>query len=62
MYRPAERDQFKAQRDQAVAKLAQQTPKRERFGSPERVAAEANPTQSMPNPITDGHNGIERSR
>ncbi|WP_328711641.1 hypothetical protein [Nocardia salmonicida] len=58
----AERDQFKAQRDQAVAKLAEQTPKRERFGSPERVAAETNPTQSMPSPITNGHNGIERSR
>ncbi|MEU5407433.1 hypothetical protein [Nocardia asteroides] len=57
----AERDQYKTERDQAVQKLATQTPPHQRYGSRERVAAGAD-TQAMPNPRTNGHNGIERSR
>ncbi|MFC8385841.1 hypothetical protein [Nocardia sp. NPDC057272] len=59
----AERDQYKTQRDRAIDRLTQQTAAaRERPGGPERVAAETNQTQPMPSPITNGHNGIERSR
>lgn len=59
----AERDQYKTQRDRAIDRLAKQTAAaRERPGGSERVAAEANQTQPMPSPITNGHNGIERSR
>ncbi|MFD6102653.1 hypothetical protein ACFWFQ_08295 [Nocardia salmonicida] len=59
----AERDQYKTQRDRAIDRLAKQTAAaRERPGGPERVAAQANQTQPMPSPITNGHNGIERSR
>ncbi|WP_194825516.1 hypothetical protein [Nocardia sp. XZ_19_231] len=59
----AERDQYKTQRDRAIDRLAKQTAAaRERPGGPERVAAETNQTQPMPSPITNGHNGIERSR
>ncbi len=57
----AERDQYKTQRDRAIDRLAKQTAQRTRPGSGERVAAETNPTQAMPNPITNGHTGIERS-
>ncbi|MEU4811886.1 hypothetical protein AB0H20_22005 [Nocardia fluminea] len=58
----AERDEFKTQRDRAIDQLVKRTPPRERLGSPERIAAEQNQTQPMPNPIANGHNGIERSR
>ncbi|MEU4417314.1 hypothetical protein [Nocardia salmonicida] len=59
----AERDQYKTQRDRAIDRLTEQTAAaRERPGGRERVAAETNQTQPMPNPITNGHNGIERSR
>jgi hypothetical protein len=59
----AERDQYKTQRDRAIDRLAKQTAAaRERPGGPERVAAQANQTQPMTSPITNGHNGIERSR
>ncbi|WP_316574248.1 hypothetical protein [Nocardia canadensis] len=46
----AERDQYKAERDQAVARLAKRTPPRDRFGSRERVAAEGRDTERMPAP------------
>ncbi|QVI22909.1 hypothetical protein KHQ06_08075 [Nocardia tengchongensis] len=38
-----ERDKFKAERDQAVGKLAQLTPKEKRYGSRERIATEQEP-------------------
>ncbi|MFI9638228.1 hypothetical protein ACIHAX_36635 [Nocardia sp. NPDC051929] len=37
----AERDRLRGERDEAVAKLAERTPARERFGSPERQAEQA---------------------
>ncbi|MFJ2665690.1 hypothetical protein ACIO14_15185 [Nocardia fluminea] len=59
----AERDQYKTQRDRAIDRLTQQTAAaRERRGGPERAAAEINQTQPIASPITNGHNGIERSR
>ncbi|WP_146098844.1 hypothetical protein [Nocardia nova] len=73
----SERDKFKAERDEAVQKLAQSTPQRDRFGSAERIDADAKlgDTAPMPREVLheisetsgNGHgrptrNGIERSR
>ncbi|MFG3524876.1 hypothetical protein ACGF5S_31785 [Nocardia nova] len=72
-----ERNKFKAERDEAVQKLAQSTPKRDRYGSAERIDADAKAGNTAPtarevlHEITEtsgnGHNrparnGIERSR
>ncbi|MEV6432941.1 hypothetical protein [Nocardia sp. NPDC051463] len=42
-----ERDQLLAQRDEAVRKLAERTPAEQRYGSPERQAAQAQAGQSQ---------------
>lgn len=51
----AERDRFKTERDEAVARLAKQTPPRDRFGSAERVAAETQRTAAA------GHTAPDQS-
>lgn len=40
----AERDQYRTERDEAVAKLVQATPPEKRYGSPQRRARETQPT------------------
>ncbi|MGW4849126.1 hypothetical protein [Nocardia brasiliensis] len=50
----AERDRYRRERDQAVAKLAQRTPAKDRYGSPERVAFDklGNTERWSPEPTT----------
>lgn len=62
----AERDRFKRERDEAVVKLSLRTLPEQRYGSPERVAAERGgaDTQSWPAPDRDGRDqvdGVERN-
>ncbi|WP_280471832.1 hypothetical protein [Nocardia cyriacigeorgica] len=56
----AERDKYRTERDEAVQKIAQSTPREQRYGSAERVATSmSEDTQAMPKP---NRNGYERTR
>ncbi|MEV6388898.1 hypothetical protein [Nocardia xishanensis] len=60
-----ERDRYKRERDEAVAKLHARTPAKDRYGSAEKVAHERlGDTQAWPAPGRNGHgrNGAKRSR
>ncbi|MFI2473466.1 hypothetical protein [Nocardia xishanensis] len=66
-----ERDRYKRERDEAVAKLHARTPAKDRYGSAEKVAHERlGDTQAWPAPERptgaqrngNGRNGIDRSR
>ncbi|WP_306359517.1 hypothetical protein [Nocardia sp. CC227C] len=58
-----ERDKYRAERDEAVRKLAQATPEHKRYGSKARVDAERNQNQAQPGDTQPmpGPNGLHRN-